>query len=135
VRFVSHRDAGGGLTWNAVESGTIGRYDDMIKIRGNNMWPSTVDGVVFAHTEVTEYAGRVYTSAEGKTEVEVRVGFTDHGIHLGADYRRRILEAIRDDIKERTNVGMTVKEVPRAELPEFKYKARRWVDERQQGYR
>ena len=36
----------------------IGRFDDMMKIRGNNVWPSAVDAAVFAHREIAEYVGK-----------------------------------------------------------------------------
>ncbi|MEI9992004.1 MAG: AMP-binding protein [Rhizomicrobium sp.] len=127
ARFVSYRDAGGGLCWNAIECGTIGRFDDMLKIRGNNVWPSAVDAAVFAFPEVVEYAGRVFTTPDGKTDVEVLIAFAAGGAER--------LEEIRAAIKQRTNVWMTLREVARSELPEFAYKARRWSDERQQGYK
>lgn len=135
VRFVSHRDAASGRTWNAIECGTVGRFDDMLKIRGNNVWPSAVDAAVFSFAEVAEYAGRVYTSPDGKTEVEVRIAFTEGAASLDEASRERLREAVRGTIKERTNVWMTVVVCARDQLPEFNYKARRWKDERQQGYR
>ena len=134
ARFVDYKEAGGGMAWQAIESGTIGRYDDMMKIRGNNVWPSSVDGCVFAHPEIVEYIGRVYTTNDGKTEVEVRVAFTDHPAPCAEADRNRIIGALKQAIKQRTNVNMAVVEVARADLPEFTYKARRWKDERQQGY-
>jgi len=52
ARFVAHGDTGSSWGWNAIECGTIiGRFDDMMKIRGNNVWPSAIDAAVFAHTE------------------------------------------------------------------------------------
>lgn len=134
ARFISWRDANSGRAWNAIECGTIGRFDDMLKIRGNNVWPSAIDAAVFSFGEVAEYAGRVYTSGDGKTEIEVRVAFTDAA---AADTATQIhlIERIRATIKERTNVWMTLVVCTRNELPEFNYKARRWKDERQQGYR
>lgn len=135
ARFVDHREAGGGMAWNAIESGTIGRYDDMMKIRGNNVWPSSVDGCVFAHPEIVEYIGRVFTTPDGKTDVEVRIAFTDHPAPCAEAERRRIIDTLKQTIKQRTNVNMGVVEVDRAALPEFTYKARRWKDERQQGYK
>jgi phenylacetate-CoA ligase len=135
ARFISHRDTGSGRAWNGIECGTIGRFDDMLKIRGNNVWPSTIDAAVFSYGEVAEYAGRVYTSADGKTEIEVRVAFTEQAAGADAATRAQSLEAIRTTIKERTNVWMTLITCARNELPEFSYKARRWKDERQQGYR
>jgi phenylacetate-CoA ligase len=134
ARFVSYRDTGSGRSWNAIECGTIGRFDDMLKIRGNNVWPSAIDAAVFSHKEVAEYAGRVYTSAGGKTEIEVCIAFNDAAATAGAA-GERLIEAIRTTIKERTNLWMSVRVCARSELPEFSYKARRWKDERQQGYR
>ena len=134
ARYVSHRDTGSGRAWDAIECGTIGKFDDMLKIRGNNVWPSAIDSAVFAYREVAEYSGRVYTSADGKTEIEVRVALADHA-GLDAAASARLLDAIRASIKERTNIWVTMVICERNELPEFNYKARRWKDERQQGYR
>jgi phenylacetate-CoA ligase len=134
ARFIACSDTGFGRPWHAIECGTIGRFDDMMKIRGNNVWPSAVDAAVFACREIAEYVGRVYTSEDGKTEVELRVAFADH-VAADQDTRARLLETVRAAIKEKTNVWMTVVAVQRSELPEFTYKARRWKDERQKGYR
>lgn len=135
ARFVSWRDAASGRAWNAIECGTIGRFDDMLKIRGNNVWPSAIDAVVFSFGEVSEYAGRVYTDCDGRTEIEMRVAFSDAAAAFDGATQSRLIERIRATIKERTNVWMTLSVCPRNELPEFNYKARRWKDERQQGYR
>ncbi|MDB5737448.1 MAG: hypothetical protein JWO65_1116 [Sphingomonas bacterium] len=132
ARFVPWQEAGGGV-WNAIECGTIGRFDDMMKIRGNNVWPAMVDAAVFAHGEIGEYAGRIYTD-EGKTEIEVRIAVAEHQAGLCAEDRAALVKSVRAAIKQRTNVWMDVREVPRAEFGEFAYKARRWKDERQQGY-
>lgn len=123
-----------GRPWHCIESGSIGRYDDMIKIRGNNVWPIAVDAVVFAHPEVAEYSGRVYVDDLGRTEVSVRVAFKPDFAIAPQDARTTLLQRIAVDIKTKTNVAMTLLEVPRSELPTFEYKARRWKDERQAGY-
>jgi len=133
ARFIPWQEAGGGA-WNAIECGTIGRFDDMMKIRGNNVWPSMVDAAVFAHGEIGEYAGRIYTE-EGRTEIEVRIAVAEHKADLCAEDRAQLVRSVREAIKQRTNVWMDVREVPRSEFGEFAYKARRWTDERQQGYR
>ena len=135
ARFICWRDAASGRAWNAIECGTIGRFDDMLKIRGNNVWPSAIDAAVFSFGEVSEYAGRVYTSGDGRTEIEVRVALTDAAAVSDSATQTRLIERIRATIKERTNVWMTLSVCARNELPEFNYKARRWKDERQQGYR
>ncbi len=133
ARFVSWQECGGGA-WNAIECGTIGRFDDMMKIRGNNIWPSMFDAAVFAHPEVGEYKGRVYTR-DGKTEVEVKIAVAEHQTALCAEERERLVQSVRAAIKERSNMWVDVCEVPRAEFQGFAYKARRWSDERQDGYK
>jgi phenylacetate-CoA ligase len=133
ARFVPWQECGGGA-WNAIECGTIGRFDDMMKIRGNNIWPSMFDAAVFAHPEVGEYKGRVYTR-DGKTEVEVKIAVAEHQTGLSPDERERLCKSVRVAIKERSNMWVDVCEVPRAEFQGFAYKARRWSDERQDGYR
>ncbi|SFS10767.1 phenylacetate--CoA ligase family protein [Sphingomonas jatrophae] len=133
ARLVPWQACGGGA-WNAIECGTIGRFDDMMKIRGNNIWPSMFDAAVFAHPEIGEYKGRVFTR-DGKTEVEVRIAVADHQTGLSDEERARLVGSVRSAIKERSNMWVDVLEVPRTDFQGFAYKARRWVDERQDGYR
>lgn len=122
------------LPWLSIEAGGIGRYDDMLKIRGNNVWPSAVDVVCFSFPEVLEYAGRVYTDGQGRTQAEIRCALNESAC---ADQNavENLLCRLRDSLKARTNVTMELVVVPRAELPEYLYKARRWKDERKEGYR
>ena len=134
ARYFASEDAGTGTAWKTIEAGSISRFDDMMKIRGNNVWPSAIDAAVFSHTEVGDYAGRVYTEA-GKTEIKMRLTFADHARDLSADERARVIASVRDAIKARANIWIEIVEVSRRELPEFAYKARRWKDDRQQGYR
>jgi phenylacetate-CoA ligase len=135
VRLMPYGVAANGRVWTSIECGTIGRYDDMMKIRGNNVWPSAINLAVFAHAEVDEYIGRVFVDPQGKTEVEVKIALKPEFVAAGDERRAAILEAVKEGIKQRTNVQMSVIEVPREQLPKFEYKARRWTDERAQGYR
>ena len=135
AQFISYEDNGCDRAWNALECGTIKRLDDMMKIRGNNIWPSAIDAAVFAHDVVAEYAGRVFTGRDGKTEIEIRLAFSESASQLSMDERKNVLAAVRSSIKDRTNVWMDLAEVPRSDLPEFSYKAKRWKDERQDGYK
>lgn len=135
ARFFSHDDIADGRSWNGIECGTIGRFDDMMKIRGNNVWPSAVDSAVFSFAEVADYSGRLYTSDDGKTEIEVLVAFGDAYCDASAEWKAERLSAIRSLVKVRTNVWMDLAEIQKSKLPEFSYKARRWKDERRQGYK
>ncbi len=125
----------GRRAWIGIEAGTIGRIDDMMKIRGNNMWPSAVDGVVFRDERVSDYAGRVFTTADGKTGVELRIALRGEGLSLDEAGRRALLKRLAAEIKATTNVNMDLSVVDRSELPTYDYKSRRWKDERSDGYR
>jgi len=118
--------------WSCLEAGTISRYDDMLKLRGNNVWPATIDAIVFSHPEVAEYAGRVYVDDLGRTEVEVRFAVKAEASGEGA--AEALAAVMAAEIKSKTNVNMTLRAVPRSDLPTFEYKARRWTDERKAGY-
>ncbi len=64
-----------GRPFAAIEAGTIARYDDMMKIRGQNVWPEAVDRIVFAAGDIEEYAGVVSTDLDGRETVQMSVEF------------------------------------------------------------
>lgn len=135
VEFVGWESIGDGVAWNAIRCGSIGRFDDMLKIRGNNVWPSAVDAAVFAFEEVADYAARVFTDTQGRTEVEVSVALSARFAGATPDAMAALLGRIRARIKDRTNLNVTLCPVEQSMLPTFSYKARRWTDQRQEGYR
>lgn len=132
ARFLAAGGCGCGRAWNCIEAGTVARYDDMMKIRGNNVWPAAVDAVMFSRAEVAEYAGRLFVDAAGRTEVEVRFAVKP-GTAAG-EALQALVTTLTDEIRARTNVAMALRVVDQKELPVFEYKARRWTDERKAGY-
>jgi phenylacetate-CoA ligase len=119
-----------GRTWEVWEAGTISRYDDMLKIRGQNIWPLAVDEAVFAYREIEEYGGRVWVESDGTEEVLVSVEFSKE---TPVTDRPPIVERLPEELRQRTGIRMTVAEVEYGTIPRFEYKAIRWTDERQQG--
>ncbi len=66
----------------------------------------------------------------------MKIAVADHHANLWAKTTaRRWFSSVRAAIKQRSNMWVDVCEVPRAEFQGFAYKARRWADERQDGYR
>ena len=135
VRLAEPDGRPGGLAWTGIEAGTIGRIDDMMKIRGNNVWPAAVDGVLFRCEQVADYAGRVYLAEDSRTIVELRLALKAEGAPLSTDERERLIERLRGELKANTNVSMDLYVVARSDLPNYDYKSRRWRDERADGYR
>jgi phenylacetate-CoA ligase len=121
-----------GRPFACFEAGTVTRYDDMMKIRGQNLWPDAVDRILFQGGDVEEYAGAVYTDAEGREIVEVSLEFRPQAGLSEEDRTRRISELGRE-IQTKLNVRMDLREVPYLTLPRFEFKVRRWTDERRSG--
>jgi len=120
-----------GRTGPCLEAGTIARYDDMIKVKGVNVWPDATDAVLFSYPEVDEYNARVYVDQNaGREEVDLGVAFK-----TATDMARRkeILATLPGQLRERTGVGMEVREVAPEQIERFEYKALRWTDERISG--
>jgi phenylacetate-CoA ligase len=115
-----------------VESGTIGRWDDMIKIKGQNVFPTEVDEIVFARARIGEYQARVFIGESGRDVAEMRVGITpgprdDPAVPA-------VLDGLRRELKDATNVSFELVAVPPDTLPQYTTpdaKPRRWTDERQ----
>lgn len=129
--FMPHHACLCGRPFSMLECGTIGRYDDMMKIRGNNVWPMVVDEALFSHPELAEYRGTVGIGTDGKDRVEIQVALRPTVQKRPAEERSRLLDAMTDHLKKVINVTVEMSEVP--SLPDFEYKARRWTDERQAG--
>jgi phenylacetate-CoA ligase len=113
----------------SIESGTITRYDDMLKIKGQNVWPADMESLLFGLDAVAEFSGEIAIGPKGRDELYLRVA----PARAGDD---ALAEAIRASFKARFNITPQVELVPIAELPEWntpERKSRRFVDTRQAG--
>ena len=98
-----------------LDGGILGRTDDMLVVRGVNIFPSAVDAVVRAFPEVTEY--RVQVSRTGEmTELSIEVESDDENI--AARVAAKFTEAF--------TLRIPVTRVASGTLPRFELKARRW---------
>ena len=59
VRFFTHDYCDCGRPFNLIECGTIARFDDMVKVKGLNIWPQTLDELLFSYPEIEEYNAKV----------------------------------------------------------------------------
>jgi phenylacetate-CoA ligase len=132
VRYLGH-DCPCGRPWSMIEAGTISRYDDMLKIRGMNIWPSVVDDTVLGRDEVDEYLAEVYVDDANNEQVNLTFALSETAAAaMAPEARERLRAELVDELKRKTNVTFQLREVPRAELPVFEFKAIRWRDARQQ---
>lgn len=108
-----------------LEGGILGRTDDMVTIRGNNVFPSSLDAVLREHADVAEYRTTVMTRKSMphlKIEIEpvfALAGHTDRCTQLACEIERLI--------KNRLNFQAEILLVEC--LPRFELKARRFFRE------
>jgi phenylacetate-CoA ligase len=102
----------------ALEGGILSRIDDMIVVRGVNIYPSAVDEIIRASGRVAEYRVHVDTS-RALTELRIEVEPT-----AGA-------EGLCDELEKTLNrafaMRIPVQCVAPNTLPRFELKAKRWV--------
>jgi phenylacetate-CoA ligase len=131
VRLLPPESCDCGRATNCWESGTISRYDDMIKMKGVNVWPAAIDEVIFSRPEIDEYSGRVFIDEQGREQVSIRLEFSQKVRDQAL--KQRILASLPVELHDRTGIHMDVEEVSYGTLPRFDYKSRRWTDERISG--
>lgn len=104
-----------------LPGGIVGRTDDMVVIRGMNVFPSAIEQVLREFDELGEFRITFYTEPTAMDEVKVEVELTQPG-------QGRAIQA-----RLRTRLGLRVRIVPLKPgvLPTYIGKVRRVVDMRQ----
>jgi phenylacetate-CoA ligase len=107
----------------ALPGGIRGRTDDMVVVRGVNLYPSAVEEVVRRFPEVREY--RVEVRARGSlAEVALEVE--------AAGDPPTVCRAVEAALRGAFNLRIPVRPAAEA-LPRFELKAQRWVRARELG--
>jgi len=115
-----------GRTYPRLPDGLYGRFDDMIIVRGENIYPSAIEDTLRA---IEGFGGefRVTVSRrEAMDELLVRAEYT--AAHGGQVEALRAL--MRERLRARLGVHPIVDLVPEGTLPRTEFKARRVIDNR-----
>lgn len=103
-----------------LRGGILGRADDMIMIRGNNVFPSTLEAVLRRFDEVAEFQIEVHTDRSMPhllLRVEPQAGLQDSD---------RLTQSIEAAVKDALNFHAEVVLVAENSLPRFELKGRRF---------
>jgi phenylacetate-CoA ligase len=100
--------------------GVLGRTDDMVYLRGNNLYPAAIEGVIRRFPEVAEF--RV-TIDRSEALAGLRIEIEPQPAADGQRLAKQVARAIRDDLMVRPDVTS----VPPGTLPRFEMKAKRVV--------
>jgi phenylacetate-CoA ligase len=101
-----------------LRGGVLGRADDMMIVRGVNIFPSSIEQILRSFPEVVEY--RMTVCKRGEMD-EVVVEVEDR---LGDPQR------IAAELNLKLGLKVTVKQVELMTLPRFEGKAKRFIDKR-----
>lgn len=113
-------------SWNAegdchfvfLEGGVLGRTDDMMVIRGVNIFPTSIEQILRSFPEIIEY--RLTARKEGAMDQ----------LHIEIEDRLEQPERIEQALNVRIGIKFKVECVPLGSLPRFEGKGKRFIDER-----
>jgi phenylacetate-CoA ligase len=110
--------AAGASPWVRLEGGILGRADDMLVVRGVNIFPGAIDDIARSFPEVVEH--RLTVATRGNLDV----------LHLEIEDRLDAPVRVAKELELRLGLKVEVTSVPLGSLPRFEGKGRRLVDRR-----
>jgi phenylacetate-CoA ligase len=117
-----------GRGFDIYEGGILGRVDDMKVIRGTNVYPRAIEGIVREYPEIEEFQTVVFH--EGiRDEIKLRV-------EVSPTWSAESWEQLRDALHRRLahaheGLNFHVERAAEGELPRFELKAKRMIDLRE----
>jgi phenylacetate-CoA ligase len=105
----------------ALEGGILGRTDDMVVVRGVNVYPSAVDEIVRGHNDVVEY----------QVELSVDRAMPEISLQIEPSPCCRDVAGLVRNLERSFETAMALRvpitTVPSGTLPRFEMKSRRWI--------
>lgn len=113
-----------GRTFMQMEGGILGRVDDMITVRGVNLFPSAIENIVRSFKEVEEFRIEVFRQRH-MDEVKVSLELAPH-IPAGPS-TAAVVQMVSAELRKQLAIRCEVTTVPCGSLPRFELKAKRCV--------
>lgn len=113
-------------TWNddqpcsfaLLQEGVLGRTDDMMIVRGVNVFPTSIEQILRGFPEIVEYRMTAFKdSAMDQLKIEI-------------EDRLENPQRVKTELKVRLGLRVDIECVPLGSLPRFEAKGRRFVDNR-----
>jgi len=112
-----------GRTYARALGGIIGRVDDMVTVRGVNVYPSAIEAIVRQFPAITEFFTEV-TRQEEMDELHLQIEASGaEGDHIA--------RALAQRVQQQLALRATVTVVAAGTLPRLETKARRFADKRE----
>ena len=98
----------------ALRGGVLSRTDDMIVIRGINIYPSSIDAIVRSFPDIAEY----------QVEIDQRPALAE--IHLTVESNTETASELAQKLRSIFTLRIPVTAALHGTLPTFEVKAKRW---------
>jgi phenylacetate-CoA ligase len=105
----------------SLAGGILGRVDDMIIVRGVNVYPAAIEEILRGFGEIAEYRVRV-SSAKALTELRLEIEPVPQSTKTAS-----LAEDVAGALATALALRVPVEIVPPGSLPRFELKARRWI--------
>lgn len=105
-----------GFAW--LPEGVVGRSDNMVTVRGVNIFPSSIDAIVGDCGSIGEYQ-----------VIVTRAGVLDQ-LHIEVEASLDAQQQLQKLLTTRLGLRIPVSGVPQGSLPRSELKSRRWIDRR-----
>ena len=127
VLKVPHTSCTCGRTFDVYEGGIRGRVDDMLLVRGTNVYPRAIEAIVREYPAIDEFQIRLWTKGGIRDEIavrcEIRAGFEGQWDSIA----KRLQADLSHNIE---GLGFHVERAQAGSLPRFELKAKRVQDDR-----
>ncbi len=107
-----------------------GRTDDMMVIRGVNVFPSQIESVIMAMNEIEPFYEIIVTTEDYLDRIEVRVEFSDASLLDDYNKLEQLRAKIRHNIKSVLNIDAKITLVTPGTLPRYEGKGKKVIDKR-----
>jgi len=112
-----------GRSFRRLDGGVIGRIDQVVIVRGINVFPSAIENIVRRFPETGEFAVDLYRR-KVLDEMELR-------IEVRNTEPQAFANLVADEVRNALGIRVKVIPVPFGTLPRFDLKARRFTDHRE----
>ena len=120
-----------GRTYPVLPRGIYGRIDEMFIVRGENMFPSTIDDVM---NRLPHYAGEhriIISRDQAMDELTVQMEYDQKLQLMGEGSVAGVRARAEEELRTVLGVGAKVQMVPPGSLERTEFKARRLIDRRE----
>ncbi len=101
-----------------LEGGVLSRVDDMVVVRGVNVYPSAVEAVVRQFSEVVEFMVE-QRKVEAMDEIELL-------IEIPGNVSKSLIKRLESKLRDTFSLRIPVRLVDENSLPRHEFKAKRW---------